>query len=98
MSIPFNEIVMPEKPKTKEQIMAEMKHTWKRPLTRQPHFFNGGSNGEHVHGKTRKEKLIFEADEAIAWGYADNESTGYSAGQFISLIRQLRDFIKDNVP
>ena len=29
MSIPFNEIEMPDKPKTKEQILAEMKRTWK---------------------------------------------------------------------
>jgi len=53
---------------------------------------------KHVHGKTKKEKLLNEASEAIAWGHADNESTGYSAGQFISVIRQLRNFIEDNVP
>jgi hypothetical protein len=29
MSIPFNEIVMPDKPKTKEQILEEMRRTYK---------------------------------------------------------------------
>ena len=53
---------------------------------------------KHVHGRTKKEQLIGEANDAIAWGHADNESTGYSAGQFISLIRELRNFIENNVP
>lgn len=41
-----------------------------------------------------KIKLLKEANEAIAWGYPDNESTGYSHGQFISLIRRLKDYIE----
>jgi hypothetical protein len=49
---------------------------------------------EHVHGKTKRTKLIEEANAAISWGHADNESRGYSAAQFISLIQQLRDYIE----
>jgi len=45
MSIPFNEIVMPDKPKTKEQILAEMKRTWRKPV----YFYDGRSNGEMAH-------------------------------------------------
>jgi hypothetical protein len=48
--------------------------------------------------RNQREKLLEEANQAIAWGYADNEFTGYSAGQFISVIRQLRNFIEQNVP
>jgi len=53
---------------------------------------------KHVHGKTRKAKLMEEASNAIAWGSPDRESSGYTARDFISLIRELRDFIEDNVP
>jgi hypothetical protein len=55
-------------------------------------FFN------HANRKNQKEKLLKEADEAIAWGHRDNESTGYTPGQFISVIIQLRNFIQQNVP
>jgi hypothetical protein len=55
-------------------------------------FFN------HANGRNQKEKLLKEADEAIAWGHADNECTGYTPGQFISVIIQLRNFIAKNVP
>jgi hypothetical protein len=53
---------------------------------------------KHCNGRNQKDKLISEANEAIAWGHADNESTGYSASQFISVIRQLKNFIEQNVP
>jgi len=56
MSIPFNEIVMPDKPKTKEQILAEMKRTWKPPK----YFYDGSSNGEQAHFELMSREEDFE--------------------------------------
>jgi len=70
MSIPFNEIEMPDKPKTKEQILAEMKHRWKRPLTRQPHYiYDGSSNGEQAHFELTNsdDPIYLEGFEDIPW-------------------------------
>jgi hypothetical protein len=53
---------------------------------------------KYVYSKRQKEKLLKEADQAIAWGHRDNESTGYSAAQFISVITQLKNYIEQMVP
>lgn len=46
--------------------------------------------------KVDKDELLKEASLACAWGRPDNESRGYSHSEFISLIRRLADYIRDN--
>lgn len=41
-----------------------------------------------------KKRVLKEAKAAIAWGYSDKECTGYSPGQFISVIQQLLNYIE----
>ena len=44
-----------------------------------------------------KDRLIREANDAIAWGRPDKESTGYSSGDFIDfidLIKRLKNYIE----
>jgi hypothetical protein len=53
---------------------------------------------KHVHGVNQKDKLIREANDAIAWGRPDKECTGYSASDFIDLISRMKRFIEQTVP
>jgi hypothetical protein len=60
MSIPFNEIEMPAKPLTKEQIVAEVKRTWKPSRDMKfSYFYDGNSRGEISH------ELLTDMDDAI---------------------------------
>jgi hypothetical protein len=55
MSIPFNEIVMPDKPKTKGQILEEMKRTLRyRPV----YVYDGGLRGEMAHAEAEMQMAI----------------------------------------
>lgn len=60
MSINFNELNRDGPVKTKEQILAEMKR-WKRPMTRQPHYFyDGSARGDMAHFILSTEPEDFE--------------------------------------
>jgi hypothetical protein len=48
------------------------------------------------HSDGSKEKLIREANEAIAWGMPDRECHGYTPMYFIDLIQRLRNYIERN--
>lgn len=46
--------------------------------------------------RASKNSLLKEASQTIAWGYPDNESTGYSHRQLISLISRLKKYIEEH--
>lgn len=48
----------------------------------------------HVNKCTQKEKLLFDAKQAIAWGCPNNETIGYSPTEFISIINRLVRYIE----
>lgn len=41
-----------------------------------------------------KEKLLEEADKAIAWGHPDKESIGYTSRELIEIIRRMKKYIE----
>jgi hypothetical protein len=44
--------------------------------------------------KPRGLKLKEDVRTAIAWGYRDNESTGYTQGEFIQLLSRAYNYIE----
>lgn len=53
---------------------------------------------KHIHGKTIREKLLSDADNAIAWGVPDRECRGYSREELTNIISRLKWYIIDYVP
>lgn len=49
---------------------------------------------QHVNKCTQKEKLLFDARQAIAWGCPYSESIGYTSSEFINIISRLVHYIE----
>lgn len=49
---------------------------------------------ENSFAQRSKQRLLKEAKTAIAWGTPDNESTGYSRAELISIINRLVKYIE----
>jgi len=49
---------------------------------------------QHVNKCSQKEKLLFDAKQAVSWGNPSSESIGYTSSEFTSIIRRLVQYIE----